>query len=210
MRKLILNMTMSINGFVGGKNGAMGKIIPHDKGRNAWQLKKIWQAGLFIMGHRSFLDMITAWPTSKEPLSGTFAEAMNAIPKAYFSRGKNGTSKTVLEDAKRIHPDFKPEDAPEAAIKGWVEAPMLTGDLAEEIKTLKAQDGKPIVSFGGAGFARSLIATRLIDEFHFTVNPIALGEGLPIFTELSEPLELKLVELERFPSGILAKVLEAV
>jgi len=49
----------------------------------------------------------------------------------------------------------------------------------------KAGPGKPIVAIGGAGFMRSLIATGLIDEYILATHPVALGSGLPIFTDLA-------------------------
>ena len=69
---------------------------------------------------------------------------------------------------------------------------------------IKAEPGKPIVAIGGAGFMRSLIATGLIDEYVLASHPVALGSGLPIFTDLAEPLYLKLVDLKRFPGGAVA------
>ena len=66
---------------------------------------------------------------------------------------------------------------------------------------LKQQDGKPILAHDGAGFARSLIATGLVDAFQLLVIPTVLGKGLPIFTDVKGPMELKLVEAKPFPKG---------
>ena len=81
---------------------------------------------------------------------------------------------------------------------------VLDGDLAESIQQLKQEPGKNIVALGGAGFMRSLIDTGLIDEYQLAVHPVALGAGLPIFTGLAKPLDLKLVEVKGFPGGIVA------
>ena len=62
---------------------------------------------------------------------------------------------------------------------------------------------------GGAGFARSVIATGLVDEYRLLVHPIALGRGLPIFTELRRPKELKLLSSTSFASGTVAQVYTA-
>jgi len=70
---------------------------------------------------------------------------------------------------------------------------------------IKVQPGKPIVAIGGAGFMRSLIATGLIDEYVLASHPVALGSGLPIFTDLAEPLYLKLVDVKVFPAGGMAR-----
>jgi len=74
-----------------------------------------------------------------------------------------------------------------------------------ELKTLKAEDGKPIVAWGGTSFVRSLIPTGLVDEYQFIVFPVALPGGAEIFSGLEKPLGLKLVALDRFDSGVMAQ-----
>src|ERR1700755_3159268 len=84
MRKLILKMSTSLNGFVGGPHGELDWMFSSDKGGSkAWQLARAWDCSLHIMGRKTFADMKSAWPTSKD----AYAEPMNSIPKAYFSRG---------------------------------------------------------------------------------------------------------------------------
>ena len=78
---------------------------------------------------------------------------------------------------------------------------MASGDLVEEVTRLKAQDGKPMFAFGGAAFARSLIAHGLIDQFELAILPIILGQGLPIFPALTQPRRLTLVSSKTFPKG---------
>jgi len=92
------------------------------------------------------------------------------------------------------------------AAASWIEAKIFDGDLAENIKELKSREGKPILALGGAGFMRSLIATGLIDEYHLNTHPVVLGAGLPIFTNVQHPMDLKLVETKSFPGGIVARV----
>ena len=65
----------------------------------------------------------------------------------------------------------------------------------------KRQPGKDIVVFGGAGFARSLARHGLIDEYRVTVQPVALGDGLPLLHGLPEPLPLKLVSATAYADG---------
>ena len=119
---------------------------------------------------------------------------MNEIPKAVFSR----RGPAVLEAATAA------KGLPGA--QSWAQAQVLTGDLAEEVAKLKAGDGKPIVAHGGVTFARSLIASGLVDEFILAVHPIALGKGKPLFADLPSPLPLKLVSSTAFPGGAVAQV----
>ena len=83
MRKLILKMSISADGFVGGPNGEIDWIFRSvDESVSKWTVDTLWQAGLHIMGSRTFHDMASYWPTSDEP----FAAPMNEIPKVVFTR----------------------------------------------------------------------------------------------------------------------------
>jgi dihydrofolate reductase len=62
-------------------------------------------------------------------------------------------------------------------------------DLVTSVNALKNQSGKDIIVYGGANFVSSLIDNNLIDELHLFINPIAIGEGLSIFTN-RRPLQL--------------------
>ncbi len=61
--------------------------------------------------------------------------------------------------------------------------------------------GNDVISYGGATFARALVRERLVDEYRLVIQPAALGDGLPLFTELTEPLYLNLVESRSYPAG---------
>jgi dihydrofolate reductase len=66
----------------------------------------------------------------------------------------------------------------------WDKTELAKGNLTEEINKLKNQNGKDIIVYGGSSFVGALIKERLIDEFHFFVNAIALGKGVPTFDQL--------------------------
>jgi dihydrofolate reductase len=83
---------------------------------------------------------------------------------------------------------------------------VASGDLAEEIAKLKAQEGKPIIAHGGVRFARSLVAHGLVDQFVLGVHPIALGKGLPLFSDLPAWMRLKLVSSKPFAGGSVAQI----
>lgn len=188
MRKLIMKMSISIDGFVSDDSGKNDWIFKTgDPESLAWSVEKSSEAGLIIMGRKSFETMASYWPTA----TGSFAAPMNQIPKAVFTK----------KGFKGIQPT---PDAPAASIS-WAEARVFDGDLAQGIKKLKAEAGKPIVAIGGAGFMRSLIATGLIDEYVLATHPVALGSGLPIFRDITMPLYLKLVDVKTFPGGAMAK-----
>jgi dihydrofolate reductase len=201
MRKLVLQMQYALDGFVGKPDGDVVWAFPSfDDASTAWIVEQISNAGVHVMGSHLFHDMIAHWPTSMEP----YAPPMNEIPKIVFSN--SGLDPRAAFDTHHAAAglDGKPPLVPGA--KSWAEAVVMSGDLATRIKQLKAEPGNEILVHGGAGFARSLIAAGLVDEFRLLIHPIALGAGLPIFSGLSEPVKLKLLDAVTFPAGIVAHV----
>ena len=196
MRDLILKMSMSIDGFVSDLDGANKWLFGSDQDAKAWSVEIVGNASLHIMGSRTFRSMAAYWPTSTD----MFAPPMNRIPKAVFSRQGPAilTNKTTASN-----------DAQSAELQpgagSWAQAYVASGDLAEEIATLKAQGGKPIIAHGGASFARSLVARGLVDQFILLVHPVALGKGQPLFSELAAPASLKLMSSKAFPGGAVAQ-----
>ncbi|PXV54091.1 Dihydrofolate reductase [Dyella jiangningensis] len=199
MRKLVLSMSMSLDGFVSGVDGDIQWVFSGDQEAIVWKLEQLWDASLIIMGSRSFQDMSPYWPTS----TVVFAPPMNQIPKAVFSR----QGAAVLAPAAKALKDARERStAPlQPGAESWAQAYVASGDLADEIQRLKATDGKPIIAIGGATFARSLIAHGLVDEYMLMVYPIVLGRGLPIFADLPAPVPLKLIHSKTFPLGALAQ-----
>jgi dihydrofolate reductase len=158
------------------------------------------------MGSRTFRDMAAYWPTSTE----VFAPPMNPIPKAVFSRQgpailRNVNTTAALNDA-RANAGTGQSAEPQPGAGSWAEAYVASGGLAEEIAKLKAQEGKPIIARGGAAFARSLVAQGLVDPFALLVHPVALGKGLPVFSELAAPTPFKLMSSKAFPGGSVAQI----
>src|SRR5919108_4451985 len=80
--------------------------------------------------------------------------------------------------------------------------PSITrGDLADEIAALKREPGKDMLAWGGATFAQSLSRLGLVDEYRLIYQPVALGEGLPLFKDLGAPLRLELIDATTYPTG---------
>ena len=201
MKKLILKMSITLDGFVGGASGKIDWLFRTlDEEARTWIAGTIGQAGVHIMGSRTYADMAAYWPSSTDIL----AAPMNQIPKVVFSRTKDlklAATTNALEDANRAAPTDK------ARAASWSQPRIASGDLAQEIMRLKEGPGNDIIAHGGAGFARSLVAAGLIDEYQLLVHPVALGRGLAIFSELPSPLQLALVSTTRFAGGAVAHVL---
>ncbi|WP_433236812.1 dihydrofolate reductase family protein [Actinomadura nitritigenes] len=179
MRKLILGFYVSLDGkSADGDNGIRDVMMSiDDPEQEEYFVGRLWEAGAFLMGRNTYEIMAGYWPGSDHPS----ARAMNEIPKVVFSR--------TLESA---------DDWPETRIAG--------GHTAEEIAKLKAEPGKDLVAAGGTRFMHSLIKLGVVDEYRLWVLPAAAGRGAPLFPELDQPVNLRLVKSTAFPSGILELV----
>jgi dihydrofolate reductase len=143
---------------------------------DSWRLAPCERAGTHVMGRATYLEMAAHWPTSTEPA----AAPMNDIPKVVFSKS-----------------------LPRA---DWQHTRIARGELVAEATRLKEEPGGDIVAHGGASFVQALVRAGLVDEFRFVVYPWAVGEGLPVFKDLADPLALRLVEATPFPTGALGVV----
>ena len=180
MKKLKLQMQISIDGFVStGPNDEQAWVT--------WALDEIRQyvldlldsADTIVLGRKLAVDFIPYWQDVLTKLDDPYyamAQRIVAEKKVIFTK--------TLEKSE------------------WDKTELAKGNLTDEIKKLKNKDGKDIMVYGGSSFVAALIKERLIDEFHFFVNPVALGTGVPIFNELAKWQKLKLTKSIIFESGI--------
>jgi dihydrofolate reductase len=78
---------------------------------------------------------------------------------------------------------------------------LVSENAVEFVRELKAQDGKEICLMGGGDFARTLFEAGLIDELGFNIHPVLLGQGIPLFLEMSRQIDLELIEARPFKNG---------
>jgi dihydrofolate reductase len=171
MRKLILIMTMSIDGFVAAPDGMATGGFSEPAELKRWKLDRIRRAGTHIMGRVTYKEMASVWPTS----SDDYAAPMNELPKVVFSR--------TLETA------------------NWQGSSIARGRLADEIDTLRRQPGGEIIAWGGAGFAQSLVRDGLVDEYAIATRPVAYGGGKPLFHDLSEARRFTVLAATTYVDG---------
>jgi len=178
-RRVVLKMVMSLDGFVTSPDGTHEWMFEYfGDDSGEWNRRALDEAGVHAMGRRSYEIMGPHWAASEGPI----ATSMNEKPKAVFSR--------TLEQA------------------DWGPAEIFGGDLSAAIADLKSrEDEGTVLVHGGPGFAKSLTALGLVDEYQLTTVPIAIGAGLSPFAELGDHLKLQVVDEQRFKSGALAQIL---
>jgi dihydrofolate reductase len=180
MRKLKLQVQMTIDGYIAGQNGEMDWLMFQ------WddELKHYVDAltepvDCIVLGRKLAQGFIPHW-------AGVAADPDN--PEQESGRKFTDTPKVVFTQTL---------DTSE-----WNNTVLAKGDLADEITRLKQQDGGDIIAYGGANFVSNLIKHGLIDEFHLFINPAAIGNGMPIFQELDAKQNLILVKATPFACGI--------
>jgi dihydrofolate reductase len=183
MRKLKLQVQMSVDGFIGGPNGEMDWMT--------WT----WDDKLkdYVTVLTDSVDTILLGRKMTPGFTGHWQAIQPTDPSYSFARKMVETPKYVFS---------KTLDASEPKNQGWENTTIVKGDLTEEVNKLKDQPGKDIVVYGGAGFDASLIKAGLIDEFHLFINPAAIGKGLSIFKELEDRQKFKLEKAIPFECGI--------
>jgi len=139
---------------------------------------------LIVYGRKTYELMVPYWPNVVKSGDGgeaeiKFAKAFSAIDKVVFSR-----SLESVEDEK---------------------ARVVSADIKQEILRLKDEPGGNI-SLGGVDFPSQLIELGLVDEFHFVIHPVIVGEGRRLFdtARLQENLGLELLESKTLKSGCMA------
>jgi dihydrofolate reductase len=172
MRRLVLQMGVTVDGYVAGPGGEGDWGLPaeHPDVR-AWKVASLREVGTHIMGRVTYEQMAAHWPAA----SGDYAMSMNNLPKVVFSK--------TLPTAE------------------WAGSRIARGDLPAEIAALKAESGGEIMVHGGAAFVQALSRHGLIDTYRLVILPVALGNGLPLFKDLAKPLRLELSEAMGFPDG---------
>jgi dihydrofolate reductase len=83
-------------------------------------------------------------------------------------------------------------------------AVLIHSDIKAQVDKIKAEKGKDIWLFGGAGLTTSLMNMGLVDELSLTIYPVLLGGGKPLFSNLSDRVKLKLADTKTFSTGVLS------
>lgn len=181
MRKIKLQMQLSLDGFVSREEGQMDWLVPDwDDIIKNYIADLTNSADTFLMGRATGEGMAVYWPTvpgnpeSKEE-EKWMAERLNRFPKIVFSR-------TVTHI-------------------NWTNA-RVANDIVEEVKEMKREPGKDIIIYGGAGIVSSFISQNLIDEYHLFVNPVIIGRGKPIFDNVKETMNLEITKMTQSCTGI--------
>lgn len=179
MRKLKLQMQITVDGYVAGTNGELDWMILEDchvEVKNS-ENGLIDSSDTILMGRKMTNEFVKYWENVKPDSSEfSFAKKMIDTPKIVFSK----TIKSIA--GKNIA--------------------VENGDLSTVVNNLKNKEGKDILVYGGAGFVSSLIKEGLIDEFNFFVHPVMINNGMRIFDLLKKRQKLFLLSSTAYDCGV--------
>ena len=90
----------------------------------------------------------------------------------------------------------------------WKKSVFLNGNVADEIKQLKGQDGPELQVHGSGNFIQTLLKHDLVDEFWLKIFPVTLGMGKRLFDNGTMPASYTVVDSKTSPSGVIVATLK--
>jgi dihydrofolate reductase len=173
-------MHVSLDGFVAGPNGELNwaKV---DEELFDYVGKRISEGDTALYGRVTYQMMENYWPTAADKPSATRHDIEHS--KWYSKVHKVVLSKTMKEAE-------------------LTNTKIISDNLSDRINEIKQQPGKDILLFGSPTATHSLIQLNLIDGYWLFVNPIILGQGIPLFTNINDKIKLNLLSTRQFTSGV--------
>ena len=182
MRKLVAAMNMTLDGFCDHT-----VMIADDEIHQHYN-ELLKSGDTLLYGRITYQLMESAWPaivknpTGNKPMD-EFAVLIDNISKIVYSR----TLQNIV----------------------WKNTTLKTEIIKEEISDLKQQAGKDIV-VGSPSLIVALAKLDLIDEYQLNVLPTILGNGLPLFKNIKDRMDLKLLKTKTFGCGAIMHYYEPI
>ncbi len=178
MRKLIVSEFVTLDGVMEAPGGEpshphSGWVIDYSVAeQEQYKLQEVLEAETLLIGRVTYESFATAWPTYE----GEFADKMNSMPKIVVSK--------TLKDPH------------------WSNTTVMTGDVVDGVRALKAQDGGPILVAGSKTLVHTLLEHDLVDELRLMIFPVTIGKGLRVFPDTIKLSPWNRVDTQTFPSGV--------
>lgn len=177
MRKIVMLNRISLDGFFAGPNGEIDWFIHDPEVDQA--AHEMMQPDTLLLGRLTYQMFESYWPPVAEdpnapPEARVVADELNQMTKIVFSRSLGDVT--------------------------WQNTQLVKGDLIKAVKQLKQGQGADITIFGSGTVVQQLANQGLIDEYLFTLTPVVVGAGKPLFKDVKN-FNLELVETRHFKSG---------
>ena len=189
MRKLIVSMNVTADGFMSGPDCELDWHFKSWTGEMGDALcSELAKADTILLGRVTYSAMAKYWPSKVADPSCrgedfAFANMMNSYTKIVFS-------KTITSPV-------------------WNNSKLANGNPENEINRLKKKPGKDIIIYGSGRLVSSLINSGLVDEYQLWLHPVALGKGKPLFKSLHSRVYMQMVNVKTFSSGVVVLYYQA-
>ncbi len=172
MRKVIVSNVASLDGFFETPTKTLDFVVLDEEFFD-YAKAMLRCADTLLFGRATYQHMASYWPTAP---ADEIADQMNNLPKLVFSR----TLQTVA----------------------WNNSRLAKANLQEEVSNLKKQPGQDLVVLGSATVASSLLQAGLVDEYRVILQPVLIAKGNALFKDITERIQLKLINARAFGSGV--------
>lgn len=171
-RKVILDLAVTLDGFIEGPNGEIDWCIMEPEMNFTAFLKQI---DTILYGRKSY-ELWRSYPI----LEGATEEDLE-MQRLIEAKEKFVFSRTQKSDDK---------------------ATFINTNISEEVAKMKGKAGGDLWLYGGARLITTFINLDLVDEYRLSVHPVILGAGKPLFSDIVGRVQLELVSSKTFPSGV--------
>ncbi|MFB6453827.1 dihydrofolate reductase family protein [Chitinophaga sp. Hz27] len=172
MRKIVLNLAVTLDGFIEGPNGEVDWCIMDDDmdfGQFIDSVDTIFYGRVSYDAWGNYQPQSNVTPAEMEMWQG-----IHAKKKYVFSRQQRHDNR----------------------------ATFISADIEQQVAAIKQQSGKDIWLYGGASLIKTFIHAGLIDVYKVSVHPVVLGTGKPLFEDVKHRIGLKLTGTKVFKSGV--------
>jgi dihydrofolate reductase len=180
MRNIVSFVHLSLDGFVASVNGGMDWITINEE-LFGYVGERIVKTDTALYGRKTYEMMEAYWPTAADKPNASQHDKDHS--RWYGQASKIVLSRTLKADA---HSKTK----------------IIGSQLAEEIRQIKQSPGNEILVFGSPSATHALMAEDLIDEYWIFLNPVLLGQGIPLFKNIVQRAALTLYASKVFDSGV--------
>ena len=176
MRKIVLNLAVTLDGFIEGPNGEIDWLVRDETIDFGDILNEILSdKDAIFYGRVSYEKWGNFTPPDAGPKIKAAYDLLHSKQKYVFSRSQTGDGTGAI---------------------------FINADVQTRVREIKDQPGENIWLYGGANLITSFMNLDLVDEYRLAVHPVIIGKGKPLFENIETRHRLDLVEAKGHPSGV--------
>ncbi len=185
MRKVILQIDVTLDGFIAGPKGETDWVTSTEE-MNQEASDLLSTVDTILLGRVAYQQFVTFWPFADTTAPTTLSKItslLNHADKIIFSKTLDKVEWGTWNNARLVH-----------------------ANIPDEIAKLKALPGKDLLLYAGANIISTFVENNLIDEYRVRIHPVVVGGGLCLFPPLSNSLKLHLMRTSTYSNGVVMLV----